>query len=125
MTRRVDATPVRAHLRRLVNSGLVLAHLADEAGVPRRTVYGLWHGVRATSPETAAALLALRPLEVEALLPARVVLADAAHNPAKRRSAVANLDLRRDAAVRTANAIGVSSRTVERWRAAQRRRDSA
>ncbi len=119
---RVDAAPVRAHLQRLVDSGLILAHLADEARVPRRTVYGLWRrSHHTTHRRTADALLALRPLEIEALLPARVVLADRADGRSKRRSAVEGLDLRRGGAARIANALGVSVRTVERWRALQTR----
>ncbi len=119
---RVDTGPVRAHLRALVASGLVLGHLADEAGVPRRTVYGVWHGAGSTAPGTAAALLGLRPLRVAAALPARVreldALAEARGDRAARRRAVDGLDLAGPPAVAAAG-LGVSRRTVHRWRAAQ------
>ena len=118
---------MRAHLRLLVASGLVLGHLADEAGVPRRTVYGVWHGAGSTAPATAAALLALRPLRVAAALPARVrqldALAEARGDRAARRRAVTGLDLDRPAAA--AAALGVSRRTVHRWRPAQTTTDQA
>jgi len=117
-----DAAPVRAHLQRLVGSGLVLAYLADEAGVPRRTVYGIWHGTRRTAPATAASLLALRPLRVADALPAAVREGDALAASAERtsrRTGVAGLDLHRQSARQVAEQLGVSARTVQRWRAAQ------
>ena len=40
-------------------------------------MYGLWHGRKWTSPATAAALLALRPLQVAAVLPLPVRQLDA------------------------------------------------
>ena len=119
---RVDAAPVRAHLQALVESGLVLAYLADEAGLPRSTVYGIWRrAVARTSPANAAALLTLRPLEVAAALPVEVALADAtgAGSRPGRRQVVASLDLHRRSAAEAAAALGVSARTVERWRAMQ------
>jgi transcriptional regulator with XRE-family HTH domain len=113
---------VRTHLQRLVTSGLVLAYLADEAGVPRSTVYGIWRGAGRTAPATAAALLALRPLRVADVLPTEVRDCDALTAGAGRaghRAAVAGLDLHRDSAQRLAERLGVSARTVQRWRAAQ------
>ncbi len=121
---RVDAAAVRAHLQRLVASGLVLGYLADEAGVPRRTVYGLWHGRRPrTAPATAAALLALRPLRVADALPTPVreldALADSRGSRSRRRRAIGGLDLQRQPARQVAEQLGVSARTLQRWRAAQ------
>ena len=121
--RSADAAPVRAHLQRLVASGLVLGYLADEAGVPRRTVYGLWHGGGRTSPATAAALLGLRPLGVAAVLPLPVrqleALAEARGSWPGRRRAVDGLELRHRSVREAAEQLGVSPRTVSRWRAAQ------
>lgn len=120
--RSADTAPVREHLRRLVDSGLVLAYLADEAGIPRRTVYGIWHGTRRTAPATAASLLALRPLRIANSLPAEVRERDALATSAERtsrRTAVAGLDLHRESARQVAERLGVSARTVQRWRAAQ------
>ena len=121
--RAADAAPVRAHLQRLVATGLVLAYLADEAGVPRRTVYGLWHGTKRTSPATATALLALRPLNAAEVLPVHVreveALADSRGDRAHRRRAVQRLDLRSRSARDAATQLGVSTRTVQRWRSAQ------
>lgn len=114
---------MRAHLQRLVASGLVLGYLADEAGVPRRTVYGLWHGRRRTSPAAAAALLALRPLRVAAVLPLAVreldALAEARGDRTGRRRAVDGLDLVGRTAQEAAAELGISARTVSRWRATQ------
>jgi hypothetical protein len=112
------------HLQRLVASGLVLGYLADEAGIPRRTVYGIWHGRRRTAPPTAAALLALRPLRVADALPTSIRERDALdasrNGPARRRAAtVHDLDLHRHSARDIAQQLGVSSRTVQRWRTAQ------
>jgi hypothetical protein len=121
--RSADAAPVRAHLQRLVASGLVLGCLADEAGVPRRTVYGLWHGRRRTAPAMAAALLALRPLQVAAVLPLQVreleALAEVRGSRPGRRRAVEGLDLDGRTAREAAAQLGVSARTVSRWRATQ------
>jgi hypothetical protein len=50
LQRRVDTGPVQAHLTRLVDSGLLLAHIADEAGVPRSTARRVWQGAARTSP---------------------------------------------------------------------------
>lgn len=120
---RVDTTAVRAHLQRLVASGLVLGYLADEAGVPRRTVYGLWHGRPRTAPATAAALLALRPLRVADTLPTPVreldALADSRGSRPRRRRAIGDVDLHRQPARQAAEQLGVSARTLQRWRAAQ------
>jgi hypothetical protein len=122
--RSADAAPVRAHLQRLVASGLVLGYLADEAGVPRRTVYGLWHGRGRTSPATAAALLGpLRPLRVAAVLPLPVreleALAEVRGSRPGRGRVVGGLDLDGRTAREVAAELGVSPRTVFRWRATQ------
>lgn len=121
--RSADAPPARAHLQRLVASGLVLGYLADEAGVPRRTIYAIWHGTKRTAPATAAALLALRPLDVAEVLPLPVreldALADTAGDRAGRRRAVAGLDLHARSAREVAAELGVSARTVVRWRAVE------
>jgi hypothetical protein len=121
--RSADAAPVRAHLQRLVASGLVLGYLADEAGVPRGTVYGLWHGRGRTSPATAAALLALRPLRVAAVLPLPVreleALAEVRGSRPGRGRVVGGLDLDGRTAREAAAELGVSPRTVFRWRATQ------
>ncbi|MFF7837609.1 hypothetical protein ACFZC6_02050 [Streptomyces ossamyceticus] len=71
-----DATPVRNHLRTLLNSGLPQQRIADLAGVPRESITDLIHG-RAnrrglrhrTTPEFAAKILAVDPAAVS---PARV-----------------------------------------------------
>lgn len=127
--RSADAAPVRAHLQRLVASGLVLGYLADEAGVPRRTVYGLWHGGGRTSPATAAALLGLRPLGVAAVLPLPVrqleALAEVRGSRPGRRRAVDGLELRHRSVREAAEQLGVSPRTVSRWRTAQSRNGAA
>ena len=106
-----------------MGSGLVLAYLADEAGIPRRTVYGIWHGARRTSPETAAALLGLRPLAVADALPVTVreldTLDAAGVNRRRRAAAGRDLDLRRRTVGAAAAELGVSRRTVQRWRSAQ------
>lgn len=120
--RSAAAAPVRAHLQQLVASGLVLAFLADEAGIPRRTVYGIWHGTRRTAPATAASLLALRPLRIAEALPTGVRERDAlaaSTGRTRRRTAVAGLDLYRESAGQVAKRLGVSARTVQRWRAAR------
>ena len=122
--RSADTAPVRAHLQRLVGCGLVLGYLADEAGIPRRTVYGIWHGRRRTAPSTAAALLALRPLRVADALPSSIrqrdVLDASGSGPVRRRAAtVHDFDLHRHSAREVAEQLGVSSRTVQRWRTAQ------
>jgi Homeodomain-like domain len=100
-----------------------LGYLADEAGIPRRTVYGIWHGSLRTSPQIAAALLALRPLRVADALPTpirqRDAVAASGWGPAQRRAALHDLDLRRHSAREVAEQLGVSPRTVQRWRAAQ------
>lgn len=69
----VDATPVRNHLRTLLNSGLTQQRIADLAGVPPQSITDLIHGRRRglrhrTTPEFAAKLLAVDP----AAGPARV-----------------------------------------------------
>lgn len=115
----MDAGPVRAHLQRLVASGLLQSYLADEAGVPRTTVHDLLHSSRRISAPIAEALLALRPLDVEAALPARVALADSTGSRSGRSGVVAGLDLQTGSVRDAAAALGVSTRTVERWRARQ------
>lgn len=125
---RVDAGAVRAHLVELVGSGLLLACVADEAGVPRSTARRLWSGAGSTSAETADRLLAVRPLAIEAHLPRRVRLADAAPAAGRPaavagppvREAMSGADLRAASARETAALVGVSVRTVVRWRARQR-----
>jgi hypothetical protein len=121
--RSADTAPVRAHLQRLVGSGLVLGYLADEAGIPRRTVYAIWHSSRRTSPHTAAALLALRPLGVADALPTlirrRDAIAASGGGPARRRAVLHDVDLDKHSAREVAEQLGVSPRTVQRWRTAQ------
>jgi transcriptional regulator with XRE-family HTH domain len=70
-----DATPVRAHLRTLLNSGLTQQRIAALAGVPHQSISDLIHGRSTrrglrhrTSPEFAAKILAVDP----AASPARV-----------------------------------------------------
>ena len=88
----------------------------------------MWHGAGSTSAATAPALLALRPLRVAAALPARVrqldALAEARGDRAARRRAVDGLDRAGSPAVAAAG-LGVSRRTVHRWRAAQTTADQA
>ena len=122
--RSADTAPVRAHLQQLVGSGPVLGYLADEAGVPRRSVYRIWHCTGRIAPATAAALLALRPLLTGAVLPAAVRDRDALDAAGvsvrlRRTAGTRELDLWRRSAGELAAELGVSVRTVQRWRAAQ------
>ena len=114
---------MRAHLRRLVASGLVLGHLADEAGVPRSTAYAIWRGTRRTNREAAAALLALRPLRVADALPERVRERDALADALRSESATATRSpswiCPAPGSNGSAAQLGVTPRTVTRWRAAQ------
>lgn len=73
-----DATPVRNHLRTLLNSGLTQQRIAALAGVPHQSITDLIHGRsnrshrrglrHRTTPEFAAKILAVDPAES----PARV-----------------------------------------------------
>lgn len=70
-----DATPVRTHLRTLLNSGLTQQRIAALAGVPHQSITDLIHGRSTrrglrhrTTPEFAAKILAVDP----AASPARV-----------------------------------------------------
>lgn len=126
LQRRVDTGPVQAHLTRLVDSGLLLAYIADEAAVPRSTARRVWHGAARTSPETAARLLTVRPLDVDAHLPRHVRLADTAR-PGRRATPPSTArglaDLTAGSARDTAALLGVSPRTVGRWRSKHRTRE--
>lgn len=121
---RVDTGPVRAHLRTLAGSGLVLGYLDDEAGVPRGTVYRIWRGAARTSAGVADRLLALRPLDPAAALPTPVRLADARGPVARRAAAGDLLDPNGGSAAVAAARLGVSRRTAARWRARQAGRAS-
>jgi len=126
LQRRVDTGPVHAHLARLIDSGLLLAYVADEAGVPRSTARRVWQGAARTSPETAARLLAIHPLDVDAHLPRHVRLADTARpgrRPSPPNTAGVLADLTAGSARDTAAMVGVSPRTVGRWRARHRARE--
>lgn len=67
-----DATPVRAHLRKLLNAGLTQQRVADLAGLPHQSITDLIQGRsrrglrHRTTPEFAAKILAIDPAAASA-----------------------------------------------------------
>lgn len=121
--RSADTAPVGEHLQRLVDSGLVLAYLADEAGSRAARCTGSGTAPGGLTGDGGGAARAA-PAGVCDALPSGVRDRDSLNvtggNPRRQRSAaVADLDLRRRPLRELASGLAVSARTVQRWRSAQ------
>lgn len=56
---RLDATPVREHVQRLVASGVPVGEIAQQVGTQQRTIAAFLHGKRWCTPETRDRIMAV------------------------------------------------------------------